>query len=211
MNAMRWAMTAGVAAAAVLAAGLSPPGAGEAEPANASRFTPFAGEWNASIQTWAPGAGTPAQASAMLARRVTHADRALVWEPAGPRDHETLPLHTLVYNERAGRYEAAFSSPAAPGLVLATGQADGEGRTIILTGQFETQDGRSRWKEVHSVVDANATRAEFFLTPPGGSETRVMRIEFTRRRPAPPPGQPGVPNNIPPRPIGPGDPTRPPR
>lgn len=172
----------------------------------ADRFRPFEGDWNATLRTWTAGSDTPVERTAMVTRRVAHGGKALVWEPASARDRDALPLHTLIYNDAQARYEAVYSAADAPALVLSTGQGDGEGRTIILTGQAEG----ARWKEVHTVVDANATRIEFFRAPAGGPETRVMRFEFARRRPAPPPGVPTVPSPTPPRPIGPSDPTRPP-
>lgn len=181
------------------------PGAQTAAPLDS-----FEGAWRAQIKTWSAPGGKPAESTVHVERR--HAQGLLQTFATDTNQRDALPFHAVHYNTRAGRFESVFSSPASPGLVLLSGQADGAGKTIILTGSVEAPDGgRARWKEVLSVVNETTTKAEFLNTPPGGSEWLAVEITFTRtdRRDdplrGPGPGSPrpiGTPPQPMPRPPG---------
>jgi hypothetical protein len=170
----------------------------------------FEGQWQARVKAWAGPGGTPSETTLAVERREVQG--LLQTFPSDSSRRDALPFHALHYNAVAARYESVFSNPAHPALVLLTGQADGSGKTIILTGSTDTgEGGRVRWKEVHTVVNETTTRAEFFQTPPGGQEWMVIEITFSRasrrddpmRRPEPGAPRPISPPTHPsPRPPG---------
>lgn len=137
------------------------------------------GTWSVRVRSWSGPGGTPTERTTTVERR--RVQGLLQTLAADPAQRDALPFHALFHNSRAGRFESVFSSPASPGLVLLTGQADGSGKTIILTGSAESGDGgRVRWKEVHTVVDETTTRTEFFQTPPGGQEWLAIEMTYSR-------------------------------
>jgi hypothetical protein len=166
----------------------------------------FQGTWRLQVRTWPAPGGSPTEKILDVERRL--AQGLLQTFPSDPASRDWLPFHALHHNTRAARYESVFSNPAGPELVLLTGQADGAGKTIILTGSPDSRDG-GRWKEVHTVVNESTTRTEFFHTPQGGREWLVIEMTFTKtgrrddpiRRPDPGAPRPVIPPTHPiPRP-----------
>lgn len=147
----------------------------------------FAGNWNAAVKMWMdPSQKEPTVSTGTMKATLMHGGRYLQGEYTG--DFAGMPFTgtmTWAYNRIDGRYESTWIDSFGTGIMMSTGKASADGKTVESTAEFRMPgpDGKLMTitqRETITMVNKDKFTMDMWHATKEQGETKVMEIVYTR-------------------------------
>ncbi len=87
------------------------------------------------------------------------------------------------YDNAKKEYVNTWIDSMGTGMMNATGSYDAETKTLTETGSYtDPMAGQQTFKGVTKFINEDNVSYEMYISGPGGKETRVMEINYTRKK-----------------------------
>ena len=87
------------------------------------------------------------------------------------------------YDNAKKEYVNTWIDSMGTGMMNATGSYDAETKTLTETGTYtDPMEGQQTFKGVTKFIDEDNVTYEMYISGPEGKETRVMEINYTRKK-----------------------------
>ena len=87
------------------------------------------------------------------------------------------------YDNAKKEYVNTWIDSMGTGMMNATGSYDAETKTLTETGSYtDPMAGQQTFKGVTKFIDEDNVSYEMYISGPEGKETRVMEINYTRKK-----------------------------
>jgi hypothetical protein len=153
------------------------PGAGH------KRLEPLVGRWTYTGQMWMDPSQPPTEIKGTSESKWVLGGRFLESHIYG--EFFGQPFHgiaTLAYDNTTQHYVQTWIDSMTTSITVSSGEADAAGTTLALSGEETCPLSKAKFKSrmVTRVVSPDAHESEFYKTEPGGKETKMMVLKFTR-------------------------------
>jgi hypothetical protein len=146
-----------------------------------AKLASLAGEWDVASKTWM-GGPEPMESTASCKNTVILGGRYVNVEYMG--DFSGTPFEgrgVMGYDNFKKHFVSTWCDTMSTGLSMETGSLSEDGKTLTLTGEWESPAGKASVRHVYDFLSAD----QYVLTgytSMGGAEMKAMELTFTRKK-----------------------------
>lgn len=87
------------------------------------------------------------------------------------------------YDQRKKKFVSVWTDSMSSGFMLMEGTFDEKAQAFVMTGEGPGPDGQPmKYKTVNKFSDNDHQTFQMYTVAPGGAETKMMTIEYTRKK-----------------------------
>lgn len=148
------------------------------------QFASLEGSWTTQTKEWMEPGKPPMESTGTAENKMLLDGRFLQQELTGNMMGERYNgIAITAYDNLRKKYVSTWMDSMATGIFVMEGTASADGKTITLKGSHALPGGGSMThRAVWTIVDSNNQTFDMYGTYPGGKETKMMEMTYTRKQ-----------------------------